>query len=802
LTGLGLDIRYALRSLSKTPGLFAIALLTIAVGVGVNTAMFSVLHSVLLRPLPYPEPERIVSLWPEKRWSLNMLNDVRERVTSYEATAAMGGERFTLLGDGPAETVPVGIVSATFFDVLQVRPQLGSGFEPGDAQGARGPVVLLSHEFWQQHYGGEASAVGATLRLAGLGQEQRTIVGVLPPGLAHGTTYQVWVPLVETPGEAGYWGPYGLAVMGRLRPDVSVARASQELRGLVDEFTTMHPSQFRPVRHSPVDVVAAHEASVRSVRPQLLVMMGAVGFILLIACTNVANLLLARAHSRQGEIALQMALGATRGRIVRQVLTESAVLGVIGGSLGVATAFHALPIIAGFASDHLPRSGEIGMDGTVLGFALAVSLAAGLVFGAAPALRAADAAPGELIRAGGGRGQSQGRAGGRLNNALVTAEIALCLVLLAGAGLMTKSMWHLTRLDPGFETRNVLSLQYTLPPVRYDSMAASQALRLQIEERLAALPGVTGVTSSNSLPLAGGWSGIPYLVEGREPADGTSEVVVARIVTPNYFAVMGVPVVAGRTFGPDDSSAADGEAALVVNQAFARHHWPDGDALGGRILYSDGDPMGTIIGVVRDARTTILADGAVPEVFGSAVQFGWDNSGFLLVRGAAATPTRDAVVRALHQVEPELATRSARSMDDVVQAAAGNTRFFTRLFMGFAALALLLGLIGVYGVMSYAVSRRTRELGVRLALGASPRTVVAGVIRQAMGPVALGIVIGLAGSLALTRLISGLVYGVSVADPWVLSGVGLLLALAGAGVALVPAARAARVSPLRAMQTE
>jgi putative ABC transport system permease protein len=799
MTGLSLDLRYALRSLLRAPGLFAVALLTIALGVGANTAMFSVLHSVVLSPLPYPESERMMSLWPEKRWSQGMVTDVRERTDAYEAIAARTSEWLTLFGDGPAENVESGIVSATYFEVLGVRPTLGGGFVPGDAVAERGPVVVLSHDFWQSRLGGDPSAIGTTLRLAGMGIDERTIVGVLPPNVPV-PGGQVWVPLVETAGQPGFYGPYGMTVIGRLRPGVTPSQASAELRGLVEELTPLHPTQFREIRYSPVDVVPMHEVVVRNVRSQLWVLMGAVGFILLIACTNVANLLLARAQTRQREIAIQAALGGNSRRIMRHVLTESALLGVLGGAIGVGTAYYTLPLIARFVGGQLPRATDIGMNGTVLAFALGISLVAGLVFGAAPALRAARTAPGALLR-GGGRGQSQTRRAGRLNDILVGAEVALCLVLLTGAGLMLKSMWQLANVDTGLRTENVLSLQYTVPPGRYDGAEAMEALRLRLEAEVSAIPGVDAVTFINHLPLTGSWSGLPYTIEGGA-GDDVSHVVSGRVVTPDFFRFFGIPLREGRLLGAEDA-VAGGENSLVVNEAFARRHWPEGGAVGARVLESSGEePLGTIVGVVADARLALIHEPAQPEIFGTTAQYGFPSSGFLLVRGARGVPGGDAVVRAIAGVDSEMATRNVRSMDDVVGAAAAEPRFYTRLLLAFAGLALLLGLIGVYGVISYAVSQRTRELGVRLALGATPRHVTAGVIRRAMAPVAAGIGVGLVGALLLTRLMAGLVFEVDVTDPWILGTVGLLLAATGVVAALVPAARAGRVSPVRAMQAD
>jgi predicted permease len=804
MTNLVRDIRYGFRSLSRTPVISVIALVTIALGVGANTAMFSVVNTVLLRPLPYPAPEELVSPWPEKRWSVAMLEDVEERVGSYRDLSVYTAERFMMLGEGPAEMVAGALVTASHFDVLGARPALGAGFVPGDATGERGAVVVVSHGFWQNQLGGDPDVVGRGIRLAGVGQEDRTIVGVLPadfqPLQGLGAA-QVWVPLVTTPGQPGYWGAYGLNAIGRLRPGATAAQASQELRGLVDELTPTHPTQFRPIRYSPVDVVSLHEGTIREVRPRLLVLLAAVGFILLIACTNVANLLLARAQGRRRQVAVQMALGSSRGRVIRQVLTESVVLALLGGAIGVAAAFYALPVIASFVSGHVPRGSALRIDLVVLAFATGASVLAGVLFGAIPAVRASSSEPAEVLRSSAGRGHSQDRSAGRVNDFLVVAQIALSLVLLAGAGLMLKSVWQLGRVDPGFSADNVLTLQLTIPPGRYDDLAVRDLLRRQVEERVAALPGVDAVGSINYLPLQGSWSGFPYTIDGQEPGDDMM-VVPAAVVTPGYFDALRIPLVRGRMLGPEDTGFQDENNVLVVNEAFARQHWPDGDALGGRVLTPGGEDIGTIVGIVRDIRQHNITDPPAPQIFGTATQFGWATAGFMVVRGARAFPSGDEVTSAIHAVESDIAIRNVRTMPDVMAASMDTTRFYARLLLGFAGLGLLLGVVGVYGVISYTVSRRTSELGVRLALGASRRDVLLHVMARAMKPVSAGIVLGLIGALALTRFLANLVVDVRLTDPWVLTGVAAVLATAAAVAALAPAARASRISPTRALQAD
>jgi putative ABC transport system permease protein len=798
-TGILLDLRQSIRSLRKTPGIVLAVLATLALGVGVNTAMFSIVNAVVLAPLPYPAPDRLVSLWPEKRWSVQMIRDVQDRVTSYDAVSGSTTASYTLLGEGPAESIQVGVVSAAHFDVLGVRPFIGTTFAASDATAERGPVVVLSHGFWQRRFGGDAGVVGRRITLAGHGLTDRTIIGVLPAGFWPSTS-DAWVPIITTPGQPGSYAPYGLTVTGRLRPGVSAEQARQELRGLVQEFTPMHPTQFRPIRYSPVDVVPMLDNLVKDVRARLWIALGAVAFILLIACTNVANLLLARAQGRQREIAVQMALGCSARRVVRQVIAESLLLATLGGGVGVLTAALMLPLIGSFVSGQLPRVSDIELDHVVLAFALGVSLLAGLIFGAVPAMRAIAAKPGHVMRAAASRSQTAGGGARRVNDLLVVAQVALCLVLLAGAGLMVKSLSRLAAVTPGFDAEHVLTLQLTLPPRRYDDPAAREALRQRVEERLRAVPGVAAVGSIDYLPLGGGVSGIPYAIDGRErPA--TAEVVSARVISPGYLETMRVPVVAGRALGAQDSGFG-GEVSLLVNESFARLHWPNGTAIGGRVLSAGGQPLGTIVGVVRDVRQVAIAEPALPEIYLPATQAGWPISGAIVLRGQTAVPPQDTVVKALQSVEPEFAPRNIRSMADVIYNSSSGTRFYATLLAGFAGVALLLALVGVYGVVSYAVARRTRELGVRLAIGATGRDLLGSVLARAIGPVLLGVVVGTAAAVALTRLLASLVFDVRLTDPWVLGGTALAMVAAATAAALVPAARAARLSPLRAMQAD
>jgi predicted permease len=800
MVGMALDVRYALRSLRRSPVLSVVAVLTIALGVGANAAMFSILRGVLLRPLPYGEADRLVSLWKEKRWSTEMLRDVQERVHSFQGIAAAGITTYTLLDPGSIpEAVTVARVSTNYFDVLRIRPYLGRTLIAADATASQGSVVLLSHDYWQRRFGGDPSVIGRTIDLAGDGIDRRTVVGILPRGFVPPAGEpQAWVPLLTDPQLPGYSEAYGLSTIGRLRHGVTISQASGELRRQAAELSPMHPTQFREARYSPIDVVPLLDTIVGNVRPRLLVLMGVVGFILLIAASNVANLLLARSTARRRDVGVQMALGSSRWRVGRQVLAESTLLGLVGGAAGAGTALLALPLIRGYVAAQLPRIGSIRVDTTVLLFSLTVSLLAGIALGAAPALRASRQEPAGLLRES-SRGSSQGRRTERLNASLVLMEVALSLVLLAGAGLMLKSLWQLTRVDPGFDAERVTTMEVTLPPGRYEKPEQREAFVRQLLARLQAVRGVESVGTINDLPLSGSSVGIPYRVEGEAvPQGGGYQVVNFRVVTPGYFRALRVPLLKGRMLHDQEPATADG--GILVNQAFARQHWPHGEALGHRIQSVEGQPLGTIVGVVADVRQMEMGQPALPEMYVHASVMDWE-IGALAIRTDGRTPT-DALLSALREAEPNLGIRKVRSMEEVVRQNLGDSRFFARLFVGFAALALLLAAIGVYGVMAYVMSHRTREIGVRIALGATAGSVLRTMVGRAMMPILGGILLGTAGALAIGRVVASLLYEVSASDPWVLAGAAVLMASVGLTGAVIPIRRAARVDPVVALRGE
>ena len=787
------DLRFAARLLLRSPGFAIVALLTVALGVGANTAIFTVIDKVLLRPLPYPEPERLVRVWPEKVFSEAMLQEVGEQSRSFAGLTAALPMSFTLIGEGAAETVDGNVVPSNYFSVLGVPPVLGRSFVDEDQQAGSETVALLSHGLWQRRFGGDPAVLGRSIRLGGIGYAERRIIGVLPadfrPFLG---APEVWVPMAVDPESPAFQRAYGWRALARLAPGATAERAAAEMRTLVPAFTERHPTQFRPRRVSPIDVVPLQESMVGGVRGVLLLLLGCVGLVLLIACSNVANLLLARGAARQPEIALRLALGASRNAILRQMLIESGLLSLLGGLLGLAASGACLHLMRGAIAAHLPRAVDAHLDWRLLAFTLGVSLVAGLLFGTLPALRAAYTPPRTTLAEGG-----KALVGGRkrpVRELLVAAEVALALVLVVAAGLLLKSVWRLQQVDAGFDPAHIVVLQLELPEGRYSESEHRAAFLRSVFERIEGLPGVEAAGAISRVPMTGGNAGIPYLAEGQPLPAGTPSLVGnVRIVTPGYFDAFGIRLLQGRMLSASDH--ADAESVVLINEAMAERHWPDGDATGKRILTTDGEPLATVAGVVADIRQHELGVAPRPEFYLYADQLDWQLS-YLVARVGGDPGRFKATFR------EEVPIVRVHTMRELISASLGDPRFFTGLFSAFAGLALALGIIGVYGVMSYVMSQRARELGVRVALGASRRQVLAFAMRRAMQPIAIGVVAGAALAVVLTRWLRSFLFEVTAHDPAVFATVAATLAGAGAAASFLPALRATARDPVEVLRCE
>ncbi|HEX8559750.1 MAG TPA: ABC transporter permease [Pyrinomonadaceae bacterium] len=808
------DVRFGARVLAKNKGFTAVAVLTLALGVGANTAIFSVVNDLLLRPLPYRDAERIVMLWevtPEGRrqntTSRANFQAWRDQNKSFEAVAAFSDQRLNLTGAGEPEEVSAQLATPDLFRVLGVEPMLGRALLPEDGLSGTAGVVL-SHAVWQRRFGGDRGVVGKTVTLNGV---PFGVVGVMPPGFqwhirqrsGTGKPAEMWMVLSMPKAEGDNGASRGrfLSVVGRLRPGVSVEQADAELKTIESRLAEESP---RFNRNYSAEVLPLRDQMVGAVRPALWILLGAVGLVLLIACANVANLLLARAASREKEIALRTALGARRSRIVRQLLTESVLLALLGSALGLALAWWGVQALVAISPRDLVNLQGVSLNPTVLVWTLGVSLLTGVVFGLAPAFEAARVDLNDTLKEGGkGAGTQSARSRG-LRSALVVAEVALALVLLAGAGLMMKSFARLRQIDTGFETENVLTMVLRLPASKYKDDAQYVAFFRQALERVRAVPGVRAAGMVNYLPLYGGLGATTgFSVEGRPaPPPGQEPGTAVRVSDAAYFGAMGIPLLRGRNF--TDAEQAEARHVVLVSETFAKRYFPGEDPLGKRIrVEMSEEPAPTeIVGVVGDVRYDSLTDEAEPTVYEPHPELTYPFMTLVVRTAGDPAEVTPAVRRELAQIDPDQPVADVRTMNQVMAETVGRARFNTLLLGLFAALATLLAAVGIFGVMNYSVTLRTREIGLRMALGAEPGRVLLLVLRQGLVLTLVGIGVGLAGALALTRLLSGLLYGVGATDPLTFGAIVVVLAFVSLLACYIPARRATRVDPLVALKHE
>jgi putative ABC transport system permease protein len=777
-----------------------VAILTLALGIGANTAIFSVVNSVLLRPLPLGEPERLLSIWESTlqfdKGSVSALNlkDWREQNNVLtDLTAYQFGDFSLQEGDHP-ERVFAAMVSANFFEVLGVSPRLGRAFLAGEDQPGNHRVVVLSDQLWQKAFGADPSVVGRNILLSG---ESYMVAGVMPPDFQFPSrTTEIWVPLVYTPEQLKERGNHAFLVVGRLKPDVTLAQAQEQLSTIARRIEQQYPDQQtgRGVRLVPLQ-----EELVQNVRPALLILLGAVGFVLLIACTNVANLLLARAAARHREIAIRRALGAGRFRLIRQFLTESLLLSVLGGALGLLLGKWGVDGLLVLATGLLPRAGEVKLDWRVAGFTLLLSLLTGIGFGLAPALQVSKTDVQEALKEGGSAGSSQRRSW--LRSLLVVAEVASALVLLIGAGLLVKSFMRLQQTSSGLRPENVITLRVTLPEARYGTPRATANFYQQVLERIAALPGVEAAGAINILPLQRtGFNG-SVDIEGQSYPPGQEPLAEFRAATPDYFRALGIPLVTGRLFNAQDHE--DAQPVAIVNQTFVNKFLGGGDALGKRVR-PGGIKWMTIAGVVADVKQSGLTRPVMPEIFVPYRQSeGLTQSMSLVVRGAGDPSTLvPAIRREVLAVDPNQPVYNVQTMEAVIVKSVSERRLNMLLLTIFAGVAMLLAMVGIYSVMSYTVTQSTREIGIRMALGARPRDVLKLVVGQGLLLTLVGVGLGVVGALGLTRLMESLLFGVKATDPLTFAAVSALLIVVALLACYWPARRATRVDPMIALRYE
>jgi putative ABC transport system permease protein len=798
------DVRYSLRRLRHSPGFATIVVLTLALGIGANTAIFSVVNAVLLRPLPYHEPERLVTInhfYPslddlEAPVSAMGFRDYRDRTRSFEGVAVETGWSANLTGTGEPERVPASRVSGAYFRVFGVPAQLGRALLPEEDEPGRNRVVVLSDGMWRRVFGGERSVIGRTVQLNGEGYQ---IVGVMPPGFRGFFNNQadLWTPLALRPDQFdpnNYTNEY-LNLSARLRPGVTLEQARTEMTAFAEQLRRDYPGNI-PTQWT-LRVKSLNELATGRIRTALLVLLGAVGFVLLIACANVANLLLARAASRTKEIAIRSALGAERWSLARQLLTESVLLALVGGVLGLALAYATVRSLVA-TIPNLPRADEIGVDATVMLFTLAVSVLTGLLFGLAPAIGSTRANLQETLKEG-GRSAAADVSGSTVRRALVVAEVALALTLLVGAGLMLRSVARLQGVNPGFDPDRLLTFNLSLPRAKYPSDTAQALFFERAMEVIAAVPGVRGAGATSELPFGGGWSTGGFTIEGYQPPDGQpGPWGDIRIVTPGFFQALRIPLRQGRVIEERDGLGAPPVA--VVDEELVRRYFPNESPIGKRLTFgpAPGDTVPrwiTIVGVVGHTMHEGLdAEPRIQLYLPHALAGGGLMSVAVRASGDPLALT-GAVRRAIHSVDPDMPMSTIRTMDDLLEASLGQRRLSMILLGGFSGIALLLASIGIYGVMSHSVTQRRRELGIRMALGAARSRVLALIVRQGMTLALLGVGIGLAGAFALTRLLESQLYGVTATDPATFALVALTLTGVALAAMLVPGVRATRVDP-------
>jgi putative ABC transport system permease protein len=806
------DLRYAVRSLVKRPGFAAIAVITLALGIGSNTAIFSVVNAVLLRPLPFPEPDRLVMIWEDASFAGFPRNtpaaanyaDWKTQNQTFADMAAQDSRSMNLTGDAEPERIDASGVTANFFSLLGVRPLLGRTFSAEEDQPQANKVVVINYRLWQQRYGGERTIVGRDILLNG---EKHTVVGVMPASFEFlKSQVGVWVPIAFTPEGLASRTRHYLTVVARMKPGVTVDQANSEVRTISARIAHDHPDEAGRLS---AYVMPLRDQLAGNMRRPLLMLLMAVGFVLLIACANIANLLLSRAASRRREMAVRTALGASRLRIIRQLLIESLLLSVVGSVCGLLLATWSFALLERLIPDGLVTN-KLSLDPRVLIFTAVVALLTAALFGLAPAFQASKIDLNSALKQGGGRsGLNAG--GNRLRSAMVVAEVALALILLVGAGLLIQTFFKLREQYSGLRPESVLTLRTALARNKYPEASQRIAFYQQVLQRVKALPGVISAGYSTTVPLAmkGNTSG--FSIEGRTIdqmlAGGLSYDANHRQVSPDFLNTIGIPIRQGRPFAESDNEEA--VPVAIINETMARQYWPGQNAIGKRFKLgdpSDDIPWVMIVGIAGDVRQMGIDEPVKAEMYFPYLQSG--EYPFNAPRDLAIRTSVDplSVVAAarneIHQIDPDQPISNIRTMGEVIGEETASRRLGMTLLTIFAGLALLLATLGIYGVLAYFVVQHTAEIGVRMALGAQRRNILGLVLKKGMTLTLLGVAIGMAGAFALTRLMRSLLYEVSTADPLTYAAIGLLLVIVAFCACYLPARRATRINPLVALTYE
>ena len=797
------DVTYSVRILLKSYAFTIVVVLTLALGIGANTAIFSFANGILLRPLPYPQADRLVSLDETalKRgidsMSVSFPNflDWREQNKVFEDIGVYyGTSKFTLSGAGEPIDLRGSYVSHGLLEILRISPQLGRTFTASEDRPDEDAVVILGYDLWQRNFGGDSNILGRKIML---NSRPRTVIGVMPKDFRFPEVSELWAPLALTTKEFTRTD-HGLSCIARLKDGVTVTEAQAEMHTIASRIEAQNPVTNEGLG---VKVTSLHQSLAGDYRQALLILLGVVGCVLLVACVNVANLMLARASARQREFALRAALGAGRWRIVRQLLIESLLLAIAGGTLGFALSLCALHLLLTAIPIQLPFWMKFGIDLRVLGFTIAITLLTGLIFGAAPALQTSRVDLNDTLKEG-GRGTVGGR--GRSRSLLVVTEIALSLVLLVGAGLMIQSFLRLQRVNIGLDAKNVLTTSFSLPQAKYREPEQRATFFKQLIERVRALPGVEAVSATATVPLSGGGWGRSLTIEGYPVLPvGQAPMIQHTVVTPGYFRTMGIPLLSGRDFA--DADTKDVPGVTIVDERLARQYWPNENPVGKRIRFGppeDNEPWHTVIGVVGTVRHQRMQEDTRQSVYLPHLQI--PVSGLSIVTRTSSDPIElaGAIRREAAQLDPDIPVSKIMTMEEVVARSIWQPRLYAMLFAVFAGGTLMLALIGIYGVMAFLVQTRTHEIGVRMALGATARDVFKLIVGRGMKLTAFGVVIGVGGAVALTRLMHGLLFNTSATDPVTFILISILLSVAAFLACYIPARRAAKVDPLVALRYE
>lgn len=805
------DTRYAFRMLRKNPGFTAVAVLTLALGIGANTAIFSVVYAVLLKPLPFTNPDQLFTAFQantqqgiaETGCSYPNFEEWRAQNHVFSELAGILAHQLTLTGRGEPSVVNTSVVTPELFALLDVKPLAGRIFSPQDGKQGAAPVALVSEDLWRGRFGADPKITGTSINLD---KHPFTVIGIIPAAFRtplFTAKQEVWIPLVQDPLFSTFMpqrGTHLLPAIGRLKPGVSVAQAQAEMDAISGRLAREFPAENKGWT---IRLVPLQKEIVGDVRIELLVLLGAVGLVLLIACANIANLLLTRATSRSKEIAVRTALGAGRARIVRQLLTETAVLGLLGGAVGIALAYWGVQTMSSLLPSNLPQMNPIRVDYSVMGFALLLSAIAGVAFGLAPAMFAANADIQNTLREGARSGESRNRR--RARGFLAVAEISLAMVLLMTAGLLLRSFARLTSVSPGFDVQHIVKADISLPQFQYSTPQQWAAFSEELLARIQSDPGLQDSAVVVPRPIADTSVNLPFDIVGNPPsAAGASRTAHYVSISPDYFRVMGIPLLAGRFFNQHDSSSA--LRVSIISDAMARQYFPNQDPLGKQITFGfppgGGQAMREIVGIVGNVRDVTLGQNPAAMMYVPYAQAPFWGAN-LVVKSTLSTSSVAAAIRQeVWRMDKDLPVTDVAKMPDVIDASVAGPRFRTFLLGLFAAMALVLAATGIFGVISYSVSRRTKEIGIRVALGASRNTILSMILRETLVLTVTGLAVGLPCALAASRLLGHMLFGVSASDPATLAAVAFILAAVAALAGYIPARRAMRVDPMYALRYE